>query len=662
MPCLFLLPLLITVGTAAAAQNNPWGVYDGNGGMFDGHYCADDDAIPDVNYEFGRGYWHGLTWHASNPGPGVFNFSALDALLAHADRHDRYVEANALVGQCSPTWLYTHGVEALVVNWKPPPTCVPPTCVPAGTWNCSGNNGQGCGCDGRTPCNQTFPDYLSPVYQRHQEEWAQALHDHLMALPHNLFRRLLSLQVNAGSTGDDTAWHGRLYPSQRLAGYNKIEDKAVYAAFSLKVHAMWIRVFDPTAYPTNTNSSSSNNNNKTTRAVVLLFNGLDGRAGATLSGLQQMVDKAVKQGQMPHGYHVKAGGPSHQYAESSEMIAYNILGQRLRTPLSSGYYVRSRGEATLSAYVSWMTNDAWTAWALAGWNLAYGTDTWQNLSLVETQPRLRPALSLYSQYAGWRPETASDWPGAVAILRDGLDTNDTQRFPEATFGPTENGKNYARCQKVLDSLQNDTRFPPRNDAASDNGCGCVRNYPKLGLNDACFEVWPGNYGALLEQIAPLETSVGAWRAGPKDEIFGRYGRMAKGGEMAFRTLYNVFGDAERGKTAFARVVYLADTGKAGKFELKYSTSGGHCVSAGSVRAEGHNASNAGHWVEARFELPDADLGAIAPTGCRTQGGARANLVVETAAAAHKPTVFSTVEVSKTAWGFDLSPWKTEADK
>merc|ERR1711988_223453 len=112
----------------------------------------------------------GLTWADTNPAPGFYDFSELDRILRTASDADQYVEINALVGQCSPTWLYEHGVTPLIVNWKPPPTCVPPTCVPAGTWNCSLNGGQGCGCDG-VACNQTFPDYLSTVYQKHMQEW-----------------------------------------------------------------------------------------------------------------------------------------------------------------------------------------------------------------------------------------------------------------------------------------------------------------------------------------------------------------------------------------------------------------------------------------------------------------------------------------------------------
>ena len=62
-------------------------------------------------------------------------------------------------------------------------------------------------------------------------------------------------------------------------------------------------------------------------------------------------------------------------------------------------------------------------------------------------------------------------------------------------------------------------FPPRLDAPSSDGCGSGRL--RAGLNDAGWRVHRGNYAVFLEQVDPITTSVGAWRAGPEDEIFVR---------------------------------------------------------------------------------------------------------------------------------------------
>ena len=223
--------------------------------MLQGHYCVANSLSPATNHSSSRGYWAGLLWATTNPAPGKYDFSELETILEHAATADQYVEVNALVGQCSPSWIYTAagGVTPLKVNWKPPPQCVPPECVPAGTWECSRNGGQGCGCDGAgwppqtkctigagCGCNQTFPDYLSPHYKVHLTAWVQATHAHIMSLPAAARSRIVSLQCNAGSTGDGCGWHGRLYPEQRLKGLDKIENKSVFHDYQLSILEVFI--------------------------------------------------------------------------------------------------------------------------------------------------------------------------------------------------------------------------------------------------------------------------------------------------------------------------------------------------------------------------------------------------------------------------------------
>ena len=99
----FAMPLL-TMSTASKISK-PWGNYDGNGGLRDGHYCADNSLSPPTNFNFSSGYWAGITWASTNPAAGVYNFSEVDAILRAAETLDLFVEFNALIGQCSPTWI-----------------------------------------------------------------------------------------------------------------------------------------------------------------------------------------------------------------------------------------------------------------------------------------------------------------------------------------------------------------------------------------------------------------------------------------------------------------------------------------------------------------------------------------------------------------------------
>ena len=87
------------------------------------------------------------------------------------------------------------------------------------------------------------------------------------------------------------------------------------------------------------------------------------------------------------GYMIKDGGISHSYSSSGEQDVVETAGVLMKTELPGGQgrYVRSRGETTLSALPDWQLQPAWTAWALATWNLAFGMDTWQNSTLIYEQ-------------------------------------------------------------------------------------------------------------------------------------------------------------------------------------------------------------------------------------------------------------------------------------
>merc|ERR1712176_1352447 len=101
---------------------------------------------------------------------------------------------------------------------------------------------------------------------------------------------------------------------------------------------------------------------------------------------------------------------------SGEMEAWNTIRAMLQKELpgGNGIYIRSRGESTLTASNSWIVQPVWTSWALATWQAAFGMDTWQNNTLIEKDPVMRPALSFFTKYAGSRK--AKDNAGAWAVL------------------------------------------------------------------------------------------------------------------------------------------------------------------------------------------------------------------------------------------------------
>lgn len=89
------------------------------------------------------------------------------------------------------------------------------------------------------------------------------MHVHLLLLPSNLRRRMLSVQPNAGSTGDPTWFHGRLWPDQQhltpadggcyLCPHLLVKQdrKAVFDGWKLKVMGKYMSVYtgEPVSVP-----------------------------------------------------------------------------------------------------------------------------------------------------------------------------------------------------------------------------------------------------------------------------------------------------------------------------------------------------------------------------------------------------------------------------
>jgi hypothetical protein len=284
---------------------------------------------------------------------------------------------------------------------------------------------------------------------------------------------------------------------------------------------------------------------------------------------------------------------------------------------------------------------------------------------MENVPEMRPALSFFTKYAGSRKAPAS--PGAWAMLRDGLDIGDTARFPEETFGKVNKGKNLDRCFAVIASVnKTQTVYPPRLDAPSSSSCGTVRH--RGGLNDAGYQLYPGNYHNFLEQIDADTTSYGAWRAGPAEEIFGRYGRSVAAASkgMAFKVVGGVF-DAHAGGV-YARIVFLRTKSSASStsadFVLSYST-----TSAAADAADAADAAAAGgakctskaisskkdgeeHWAEVRLPIAVGGGGHFGGGGCDNG----ADVVIAQPGAEAERIVFNLLEISKEDFAFRMTKW------
>ena len=182
------------------------------------------------------------------------------------------------------------------------------------------------------------------------------------------------------------------------------------------------------------------------------------------------------------------------------------------------------------------------------------------------------------------------------------------------------------------------------DPASAAKLGNAGDYHRKGMNDVGWNIWRGNYGYRLEQLAPSATSVGWWRVGPHSQRFGRFARgfhhASSRDAMSFALATTMLGGLPLAPAAATpvslRVIWYggAPNGTAtnvsfGSFTLRYDSQHG-CKTAESVEVK-----SSGVWEERTVAVGDAGFA----RGC---GGGDLQLVN---AGAMADVIFSTLEVN-----------------
>ena len=178
-------------------------------------------------------------------------------------------------------------------------------------------------------------------------------------------------------------------------------------------------------------------------------------------------------------------------------------------------------------------------YAVAMWALTARIDYW-NIPLTAAKQQLTGTdfdgvWRFLNRYSGVRWGWQS--PGAWIGFRDGLDTLDAERFPEAEFGALPKGwqtmslrTSQSPTSQAL--LANRQRFIC--DSFATNGCRLeideATDDGKLalaygnGTNDVNVDVWRSDYGMFMQRRDNSSGSVGYWWQGPTDQMYGRYSR------------------------------------------------------------------------------------------------------------------------------------------
>eukprot|EP00937_MAST-01D_sp_MAST-1D-sp2_P006900 g6900.t1 len=489
-------------------------------------------------------------------------------MVTAAVQNGFFVETALGVGPDSPSWIY----ERKGGNSSVPRVPVVPS-------------------EGHESQAQIFPAYLDGTYQQLFMRAVRAFAAHLGSLPDAVRRRVVAVQAKFGSTGDDCPWHGT--PKDPRDAISDADWHNFTMSLSPGICAAY-----------------------TSQGLRTLWN-------TNVSRLQPLV-------KMCPGSFIKAGMVSHAFQVNYE--ADNLLGKG-EICHTAGYHCR--GESWPFCQHGYYTADPLRAtYAHLLWQLTFGVDM-PGLS----EPNLvnatyAPLYRVFNRYAGsvYKHAAAADaavgvgtgagmdtsgWVGGIVVLRDGLDSADTVRFPEATYGAAQREN-----QQRLLAIAADPRFKARGAVELDPVAAAgvaMKSRHRNAPNDVGWRVHAGNYGnGLLAQLAPANSSVGWWHVGPPDQPYGRFARgfeAASGrGTMAFVLDTRLWGGLPlpAGGTGPAvlklRVTYLEQPGAA--FELLYDAASG-CKSAHAV-----GGGSSGRWHFIDLDVTDGRFG----RGCNTALG------------------------------------------
>jgi hypothetical protein len=416
---------------------------------------------------------------------------------------------------------------------------------------------------------QAYP--MDKKYQFYSERIITKLAGHLRSLPPELFKRVIFHQVVEGSTGDGFCYKGE--PTDSRYKVTKEE----WADYQKYIRRFTIDAFSKP---------------------------MDGKPPMAL--LIHTEDVAWGVEQYP-GIVLKQGVPSHGYGSNTERTKFNGYKQWMTPDSPAGRPIFSRGEGETMTGSKWFMQDPqqnmyWTALGA----LQHGLDIWNLPEKVIEDPMWRQSIDIFNKYAGQKYPSRS--PVAFCALRDELNADDTVRFPEDKYGAA-NKNNTDRVMKICAEYAGHGAVVQDLNSALAGG---LQSRRRSGYNDVAWDRIDEDYCRFLYPIAKLETSVGWWNLGPKDQPYGRFARGFEhktGKDALYFGFHKDFFEQDGqpvGPLTF-RVVWLDNT--TGSWGFSYDAGKGNFKSAKTFTGTGTN-----RWREETFTITDAVMNHNGPRG------------------------------------------------
>lgn len=493
-----------------------------------------------------------VQWRQLEPEPGVYRWSKMDAAIRDAAEGKYYYYFVLWTGPHSPAWIYENGVPRVTTT---------------------GHAGG---------AREEYPYYLDANYVRFFHRFIGELANHLASLPEAERKAIAFVQPAFGSTGDRQLYKGK--PKEHKYDISPQQ----YLEFCSGATTRFYEAF----------------NKPELKHIKFLFNVADARDPDSEATTKKEFD-----GEQLYANWLRRSYPIELRKQQFTIaVGYQVNGEITQdTELRPTFFGLNgkapefvRGEFSKFAEGGiFQENPIWNYYWTAISTVDRGLDLWEvDYAAVKTG-NYDDGFAFSSRYSYYKqPQTS---PYAFIALRDVLDSADTVRFPEATYGHATQS-NAARVRKI------GAEFEKYGAKVGDLEAATSLNGPKYlleakAINDVGFGLIARNYGRFITQIDANKTSVGLWRVGPADQPFGRYARAFENSSGRNRMYFDVddrFLSANTDDPVSLKVIYL-DQGS-GKFSVRYDSSSDPDKTAVTITK-----TNSGRWVIKSIAIADGEF-------------------------------------------------------
>lgn len=500
-------------------------------------------------YPYVRGQEYAAEWTAINPARNTYNWAALDSLLQLAyDQNQRFfVKIQPVSATTMPPWIFTAGVPKI--------TC--PT--------------------------YTYGYYLDPEFKIYFEEMVQALGKHLReeVQPH-LANIVSFVRVDTGTTGDEEPYEGSdvsFVPVEYQISAND------WRAYRLWAFSVYDQAFQHGTGP----------------QIPLLFQNIE------VPAYQTELDWVTAN--VTSGFGAKYGGQvrGHHLSESRN-VPDSFKALSMDTP-SKFFSVNEMDQTWEKPY--FQLNLKLGMYWCAVEQLNAGMTIWDWSGSVMEGAAVNDIVSSAEFFNTWAAEldplTAR---GGFCILHEGLASDDTTKFPIATYGAATKANTDRYTAICAAYASQGAKMDDLNAATLGQ---VAQRRAQIGFNDSGWGIWPGNYERFIIQMNPDSTSKGLWRVNgtlttsshPYDRFARRFDSASSRNTMYFDINDNLL--PSLGQPVRLSVDYL-DRGT-GQFAIRYDAVGNNQKTALTVTKTGSNT-----WKTASAIVTDWAFRNLGPNG------------------------------------------------